>query len=134
MKYKVIIQNQKHTFPIKGLNELLNGRMYNPRTKKYHNPVKAENDRICFKAIRKCMKNVRIDNPIRCTFHIFAADKRHDRGNLATAIEKSFLDSLQTAKCIKNDGYDDVYDSIFYTHLDRKNPRIVVEIEEIEKL
>lgn len=132
MKYKVIIQNQKHTFPIKGLNELLNCRMYNFRTKKYHNPVKAENDKVCLRAIKKYMPGVKIDKPIRCTYWIYAQDKRHDRGNLTSAVEKSFLDSMQLAKCIGNDGYDDVLDSVFYTELDRENPRVEVEIEVVE--
>lgn len=132
MKYKVIIQNQKHTFPIKGLNELLNGRMYNFRTKKYHNPVKAENDKVCLRAIKKYMAGVHIDKPIRCTYWIYAQDKRHDRSNLYASIEKSFLDSLQLAKCIKQDSWDYAYDSVFHTELDRENPRIEVEIEVVE--
>ena len=44
MKYKVLIDKKNNTFPLKGLNELLGGRLYNFRTKKYHNPTKAEND------------------------------------------------------------------------------------------
>lgn len=132
MTYQVVISNAKHTFPLKGLNELLGGRIYNFRTKKYHNPVKAENDKVCLKAIKKHMPNVTIDKKIQCTFFIYAQDKRHDRGNLTSACEKSFLDALQIAKVIKNDGFDDVLDSIFYTQIDKDKPRIVVEIEEVE--
>lgn len=132
MTYQVVISNAKHTFPLKGLNELLGGRMYNFRTKKYHNQVKADNDKVCRLAIQKYMHGVKIDKPIKVTYHIFAQDKRHDRGNLASACEKSFLDALQEMKVIKNDGFDDVLDSTFYTELDRINPRIVVEIEEME--
>ena len=132
MKYRVVISNKKHVFPLKGLNELLNGRLYNFRTRKYHNPVKAENDKVCLIAIRKSMPNVKIDKPIRCFFYIYAQDKMHDRGNLSSACEKSFLDALQKANVIKNDGFDDVLDSVFFTELDRINPRIEVEIEVIE--
>lgn len=132
MKYRVVISNKKHVFPLKGLNELLNGRLYNFRTRKYHNPVKAENDKVCLIAIRKSMSNVKIDKPIRCFFYIYAQDKMHDRGNLSSACEKSFLDALQKANVIKNDGFDDVLDSVFFTELDRANPRIEVEIEVIE--
>ena len=114
MRYRVVIENKNHTFPIKGLNELLGGRMYNFRTKKYHNPVKADNDKKCLIAIKKYLKGVHIDKPIRCTYHIYTADKRHDRSNLYSAIEKSFLDALQIAKVIRNDGWDDVLDSIFH--------------------
>lgn len=132
MTYRVVIANYKGTFPLKGLNELLGGRMYNFRTKKYHNPVKCENDRLCLVAIRKYLRGVRIDKPIQCTFWIYAQNKRHDRGNLCSATEKSFLDALQEAKVISNDGWDDVLDSVFHTSVCKTDPRIEVEIEVIE--
>ena len=133
MTYRVVITNANGTFPIKGLNELLGGRMYDFRTKKYRNPVKSANDAICARAIRKYMRGVKIDKPIRCTYMIYAGDKRHDRGNLACAVEKSFLDALQEMKVIKNDGFDDVLDSVFHTELCRDNPRIEVIIEEVSQ-
>lgn len=129
MTYKVVITNAKHTFPIKGLNELLNGRLYNFRTKKYHNPVKAENDKVCLRAIKKYMPNVHITKPIKCSYMIYAKDKRHDRGNIYTSVEKSFLDSLQAAKVISNDGWDDVLDGEFHTMIDKENPRVEVYID-----
>ena len=132
MKYKVIIANNNRKFPLKGLNELLAGRVYNFRTKKYHNSVKSENDKVCRLAIQKYMPKVKINNPIRCTYYIYAQDKRHDRGNLYSA-DKSFLDALQQAKVIKNDGFDDVLDSVFHTELCRDNPRIEVIIEEVSQ-
>ena len=132
MSYKVVISNKNHTFPIKGLNELLAGRVYNFRTKKYHNTVKASNDKVCLCAIRKYIPKVKIDKPIRCTYYIYAQDKRHDRGNLYSATEKSFLDALQQAKVISNDGFDNVMDSRFFTEVDRNNPRIEVVIEEVD--
>ena len=128
MVYKVIITNQKKTFPIKGLNELLNGRMYNFRTKKYHNPVKAENDKICLRAIKKYMPGVKIDKPVRCVYYIYAQDKRHDRANLCAAVSKSFADALQLAGVISNDSFDLYLDEEFHTDLSRENPRIEVEI------
>ena len=130
--YKVIISNAKHTFPLKGLNELLAGRTYNYRTKKYQNSVKTSNDNVCLRAIKKYMPGVRIDKTIKCTFFIYAQDKKHDRGNLSSACEKSFLDAMQIAKVIKNDGFDDVMDSEFITILDRQNPRIEVYVREME--
>lgn len=134
MKHRVVISKKNNTFPLKGLNELLSGRLYNFRTKKYHNPVKADNDKVCFMAIKKCIPNVKIENSIKCTYFIYAGDKRHDRSNLYSAIEKSFPDALQQARVISNDSWDCVYDSEFHTFLDRKNPRVEVEIIECEKL
>ena len=115
MKYKVTISKTNKTFPIKGLNELLAGRMYDYRTKKYHNKVKSDNDRVCCVSIRRDLKGVVLKTPIRCTYYIYAQDKRHDRGNLYSATEKSFLDALQQAKVISNDGFDNVMDSRFFT-------------------
>lgn len=132
MRYKVVITNAKHTFPIKGLNELLNGRLYNFRTKKYHNPVKSTNDRVCCVAIRRDLKGVKLKTPIRCTYYIYAQDKRHDRGNLYSATEKSFLDALQSCNVLSSDKWDCVSDSTFHTELCRDNPRIEVVIEEVE--
>lgn len=132
MKYRVIISNTKKTFPIKGLNELLAGMFWNPRLKKFQNEVKANNDKVCRLAIQKYMRGVKIDKPIICTFFVFAKDKMHDRGNINSALEKSFMDALQQKNVIKNDGFDDVLDSVFFTELDRINPRIEVEIEVIE--
>lgn len=131
MKYNVIIQNQKRTFPIKGLNELLDGKLYNPRTKRYHNPVKKRNDDICRAAIKKYLKGVSFDKQIQCTYWIYAKDKMHDRGNLY-AVDKSFLDAMQQAGKIPNDGWKEVADSIFHTEVDKNNPRIEVEVEEID--
>lgn len=132
MKYKVIISNNKNTFPINGLNELLTGQFWNERLKKFQNEVKANNDKACRLAIRKYMYKVKIDKPIICHFKIYAQDKKHDRGNLYSATEKSFLDALQQCRVIKNDGFDDVLDSTFHTELCRDNPRIEVIIEEVE--
>lgn len=132
MTYKVIISKTNKTFPIKGLNELLAGRMYDYRTKKYRNSVKTANDRVCCVAINKYLKGVKLKTPIRCTYYIYAQDKRHDRGNLYSATEKSFLDALQSCKNLKNDGFNEVLDSVFHTEVDNINPRIEVIIEEVE--
>ena len=132
MTYKVVISKANKTFPIKGLNELLAGRVYDYRTKKYHNRVKSDNDKVCCVAIRKYLKGVVLKTPIRCTYYIYAQDKKHDRGNLYSATEKSFLDALQSCKVLSNDSWDKCYDGVFHTDLDRSNPRIEVIIEEVE--
>lgn len=131
MTYKVVINKSNKDFPIQGLNELLAGRIYDYRTKKYRNPVKSENDKVCCRCINRDLKDLKLKTPIRCTYNIFVPDKRHDRGNIYAAVEKSFLDALQTCKCLDNDSWDKCYDGVFHTEVDRLNPRIVVEIEEV---
>ena len=75
MKYYVEIKSVKGDFPIDGLNELLNGRIKDYRTKKYRNPVKIKNDAICRKAIRSQLKGIKITTPIVCTYNIYAKNK-----------------------------------------------------------
>lgn len=132
MQYRVVISKSNKVFPIRGLNELLAGRIYDYRTKKYHNKVKQMNDKICLQSIKKCIPGVKINKPIKCTYYIYAQDKRHDRSNLYSAVEKSFLDALQLAKVIKNDGWNECLDSVFHTELCKENPRVEIVIEEQE--
>lgn len=115
-----------------GLNELLSGRMYDFRTKKYRNPVKNKNDLICQKAINSNMPGVKIEKPIVIGYRFYCKDKRRDRMNVASAFVKSFEDALQKCGVIKNDGWDDVLTPVLDFRIDRENPRIQVYIKEID--
>ena len=72
-----------------------------------------------------------LNTPLKGTYYLYAKNRMHDRSNLYSSCEKSFLDALQQEKSIANDGWNDVYDSEFHTYLDSINPRVVVEIEEM---
>ena len=141
MKYRVVVSDEKHKFPKKyGLNELLEAeratKRYDYRLKKNvysPNKVKKDGERICQKCMKNQLKGVRITTPVRCTYFIFVPDREHDRSNTSAGVEKIFLDALQKEKIIRNDGFNFVYDSIFHTMVDAKNPRVEVIIEEIER-
>ena len=117
---------------LSGLNELLAGRMFVPKVKRYVNRVKQNNDRQCIYYIREQLKGVKIEKPITIHYEIYAQDKRHDRMNIASATDKSFQDALQLCGVIKNDGWDDVINCTFDFKLDRENPRTEVTITELE--
>ena len=127
MEYYVTVLGQ-----LSGLNELLAGRIYIPKNKRYVNRVKQNNDRQCIFYIREQLKGVKIEKPIAIHYDIYAQDKRHDRMNIASATDKSFQDALQLCGVIKNDGWDDVIDITFNFYLDRENPRTEVTITEKE--
>lgn len=127
MEYYVTVLGQ-----LSGLNELLAGRIYIPKNKRYVNRVKQNNDRQCIFYIREQLKGVKIEKPIAIHYDIYAQDKRHDRMNLASATDKSFQDALQLCGVIKNDGWDDVIDITFNFYLDRENPRTEITITEKE--
>ena len=104
MEYHVTVKGFKS-----GLNELLSGKVYDHRTKKYRNIIKNRNDALCMKF-----------------------NKMYDRMNTASAFIKSFEDSLQKCRIICNDGYDDVLTPTLYFEVDRQNPRVEVTVEVVE--
>lgn len=129
MKYKAIIPDWNS-----GLNELLNHqeKRYDPRTRRMRvfNTEKTKNERkIC-----KCLKeqgldNIRIKKPIKIHYKIYAKDKKHDRQNLGSCLEKCFADALQTMKIVPNDSWDWIIENTFDYDIDRDNPRAEIEIE-----
>lgn len=127
MNYRVTITKE-----YKGLNELLNGRFFDSRRRKYLNPVKQRNDYVCVEAIRKSdLANIHIDKPIIIHYAIYAKDKKHDKMNLLSAIDKSFEDALQKCGVIDNDGWNDIENITHSFCVDRQNPRVEIVVEEI---
>ncbi len=129
MRYQVTVKGFKS-----GLNELIAGRMYDHRTKKYRNPIKNKNDALCVKCIKasRSLRGVKIDRPIIIHYAFYCEDKMHDRMNIASAFIKSFEDALQKFNVIKNDGFDDVLTPTLYFEVDKENPRVEIVIEEKE--
>lgn len=133
MKYKVIIPKWES-----GLNELLNHqeKRYDPRLKKMRvfNTEKVKNEKL----IRNClmkqgMAKVRIEKPIGIHYMIYAKDRKHDRQNLGSCLDKCFCDAMQTMKILRNDGWNDIISIIFDYDVDPKNPRAEITITEYEK-
>ena len=134
MKYKVVIDNWTS-----GLNELLNHqeKRYDPRTKRMrvYNTEKVKNER----KIRSCLQKqgldkVKLKTPIAIHYKIYAKDKKHDRMNLGSCLDKCFCDALQTMKILSNDGFDDVVEIRFDYGLDRSDPRAEITITEMQRV
>lgn len=134
MRYKVVIDNWTS-----GLNELLNHqeKRYDPRTKRMrvYNTEKVKNER----KIRSCLQKqgldkVKLKTPIAIHYKIYAKDKKHDRMNLGSCLDKCFCDALQTMKILSNDGFDDVVEIRFDYGLDRSDPRAEITITEMQKV
>lgn len=132
MKYKVIIPNWNS-----GLNELLNGqeKRYDPRTRRMrvYNTEKTKNEQ----HIRKCLKSqgladIRITKPVEIHYMVYAKDKKHDRQNLGSCLEKCFADALQSLKILPNDSWDWIVKNTFDYEIDRKNPRAEIEVIEVK--
>ena len=133
MKYKIIIPAWDS-----GLNELLNHqeKRYDYRTKRMrvYNTEKVKNEKKIREALRKQgMGNVRITKPVAIHYMIYAKDKKHDRQNLGSCLEKCFADALQTLKILPNDSWDWIVKNTFDYEIDRQNPRAEVTITEVER-
>lgn len=87
---------------------------------------------VCVGAIRKQLRGAKIRKPIRITYTFFETDERRDLGNIAY-IDKPFEDALQMCKILENDNQMWVRELHFLIgQTDKKHPRILIEIEEIE--
>lgn len=72
-----------------------------------------------------------IKKPVFVAIDWYAPDRKKDKDNIAFA-KKFILDGLVMAKVLKNDGWEDISDFSDTFHLDKKNPRIEVMLEEVE--
>lgn len=132
MKYKVIIPGW-----VSGLNELLNHqeKRYDPRLGRMRvfNTEKVKNEKKIRECIRKQgLEEVRIKKPVAIHYLIFAKNKKHDRQNLGSCLDKCFCDALQSMKILPNDTWDWVVKLSFDYDIDRINPRAEVTIIEVE--
>ena len=134
MRYKVCIPNWTS-----GLNELLNHqeKRWDARLKKYrvYNHEKASNE----KKIRDCIKkqglwNVKFKTPIAIEYKIYAKDRKHDRMNLGSCLDKCFCDAIhkyKDLKMISGDGWNEVVKISFDYDVDSENPRAEIYITEL---
>ena len=75
MKYHVTVKGFKS-----GLNELLSGKIYDYRTRKYRNPVKNRNDAICAKFIRlsKELRGIHFEKQVVMHYSFYCENKMHE--------------------------------------------------------
>ena len=99
-----------------------------------YNTEKVKNEKL----IRQClakqgMSKVRIEKPIAIHYMIYAKDKKHDRMNLGSCLDKCFCDAMQTMKILSNDGWNNIVDIRFDYSVDSQNPRAEILITEVEE-
>ena len=123
MKQKIIIRGS-----LPGLNEYINAE----RTNRYKGAeMKRRAESIVLHAARSLGK-WRAEGPVYMVYHWYCADRRRDKDNISSFGRKVIQDALVRAKILQNDGWKDIIGFEDRFCIDRKNPRIVVEIEEEE--
>lgn len=132
MEYKFIINGlyyKNRTLP--SLNDYLRECNKNPKA---GNRMKQQYQMIINDKIRLQLKCLTIQKPVILHYYFYEPRKGRDRSNIFAVAAKFIEDSLQVCGVLSDDGWDSV---INFTHdffIDKKNPRIEVVIEEIDKL
>ena len=87
---------------------------------------------IASNAIRRQLPKVEIEKPVFIKYKIYEATAKRDFSNVGSFATKVIEDSLQQCKVLKNDNQKCVRGYSHEFFIDRVNPRIEVEIIEIE--
>lgn len=74
---------------------------------------------------------LRIRNPVRMRYRCYEKDRRRDRDNISSFGRKVIQDALVQAHILQNDGWNEIIEFSDEFYVDKKNPRIEVEIEEV---
>lgn len=93
--------------------------------------MKANNETKAVQAILSQFGRLRITCPVYMKYRWYEPDRRRDKDNVSSFGRKVIQDSLVQAKVLKNDGWKEITGFRDDFFVDRKNPRIEVEIEEV---
>lgn len=74
---------------------------------------------------------LRIRNPVRMRYRWYEKDRRRDLDNISSFGRKVIQDALVQAHILQNDGWNEIIEFSDEFYVDKKNPRIEVEIEEV---
>jgi Holliday junction resolvase RusA-like endonuclease len=130
-----------HTFTIKGrlpdLNDYLQAERVSRRTPngKFFTrgaEMKKKWQQYIITFIRKDLKRLKITKPVIIHYHYYEPNARRDLGNIHAVAQKFIEDALQITKVLANDNQKCVRGFTADFDIDKDEPRIVVEIEEME--
>lgn len=91
--------------------------------------MKREVEEVIQWEIKRQLRRKKFDR-VRLVFYWIEPNKRRDKDNIATG-KKFILDSLQKAGTLSNDGWSQIAGFEDKFDVDKDNPRVVVEIEEV---
>ena len=111
-----------------GMNEFISAQ----RTNKYKGAqMKADGQHTCEIYVKKALRNVHIEKPIKIHYCFYERNTKRDMDNISGFAHKVFQDALVSCGVIDNDGWKNIVgftDSFF---VDKKNPRIEIVLEEV---
>lgn len=121
MVYRVTIPGSLH-----GLNEYINACRANPQGA---NAFKRKDQWKCRLFIENQIRT-HIEKPVIIHYHWYEKSRRRDLDNISGYGHKVIQDALVSARVLRDDGWRYVSGFTDEFSLDKKEPRIVVELEE----
>lgn len=122
MEYKLIINGK-----LDNLNDYIEACRSNP----YKGAkLKAHNQKIVYAEIKSQLKSLHISRPVYMKYKWYETDRRRDLDNISSFGRKVIQDALVKLNVIKNDGWKEIKGFCDEFYIDKKNPRIEVEIIE----
>ena len=94
--------------------------------------MKRDAQAVVIMAIRQQLRGVHFTRPVRIAYTWVERDRRRDLDNVAGFGHKVIQDALVSAGVLKDDGWDEVVAFSDGFAVDKKRPRIVVDITEVE--
>ena len=92
---------------------------------------KARNEAAVISAILSQMPNVRFSRPVYMTYRWYEPDRRRDLDNVSSFGRKVIQDALVKTQVLQDDGWKNIKGFSDEFYVDRKHPRIEVEITEV---
>ena len=121
----------KHTLIIQGRLDGLNEYTKACRTSKYIGAsMKETNEKIVSAYIMQQLKDVHFDGVVRLAFRWYEKNRKRDLDNIAMS-KKFILDALVSNQIIVTDGWKGVVGFTDEFFIDKQNPRIEVDIEDV---
>ena len=79
---------------------------------------------------RSQLRGVRFEKPVRMTYRWFERDKKRDKDNISSFGRKVIQDALVRVGVLKNDNWACIEGFADEFYVDKKRPRIEVEIDD----
>lgn len=113
-----------------GLNEYINAER---RNKYLGAKTKRQAQAVVVCCAKKQLRGVRLQKRVVMRYHWYERNRRRDMDNISSFGRKVIQDGLVTAGVLKNDGWKEIAGFSDAFAVDRKKPRIEIEIEVLEE-
>lgn len=124
----------KYLLTINGKLNNLNDYIAACRTNAYAGAkMKSYNENLVKYSIYEQLRGVRIESPVLMEYHWYEPNKRRDLDNISSFGRKVIQDALVDTGVLANDSWNEIKGFSDQFDVDKANPRIEVEIKEIER-